>query len=427
LYLFLVALLLSPLYLWKSGLPQASHFVAAAAIGYRYTFLKPKQVYFETSWIAQLLFLVYSFLVAAIVYVTHTDINTLIAPLYYIFGFLVFVEIVTIYSEKGKKFLTYTLWLHIIILVAVIILSIFGIGRSYISESAGLRMTFGFNNPNQMANWVIWFVVIISTTGRAVYRSWLPGIIGLLIGAVLVYFTMSRSGFVGIAVIVAFYLALGLRNYISWYINHQNRRMKRWIFLVTTIIICLMAIVIVVMVVNYMNNATTGVAGLDKIINRVINTDFNRQIQLRGYDRLWKYPEYLLFGAGEGARERFAEKTSHVFYEIHSSWAGLLFNYGLVGFALFSGFLLSLLKKIKLTWFKFILLAPFFFGLTNYNIRNWYFWIGLALVYSSALLVQENEDGEPKSEMIVLGVLAKNFLDKVGRIPDRLFKRETSS
>jgi len=427
LYLILIALMLSPLYLWKSGLPQASHILAAVAVGYRYTITKPKQFYFEKAWLLQVFFLAYSFLVAVIVYIAHSDINTLLAPLYYLFGFIIYVEILTIYAERGKKFLTYVLLLHIIVLFVVTACSLSGIGRSIISASDGVRMMLAFNNPNQLANWAIWFVVIISCTGRAVYRTWLPGLLSLVVASVLIFYSLSRSGFVGIAVLVAFYAALGLKNLRSWYINYQNRSMKRFLLIITIIVLSLIVLVMVVMMLNYLDNASTGIADLDKIVNRVVNTDFNRQINLRGYDRLWKYPEYLFFGAGEGARGRFAEKTAFVKHEVHSTWAGLLFNYGLVGFALFSGFIISILKKIKLIWFKLILLAPFFFGFTNYNVRNWYFWVGLALVYGSALLMQEDEYGEPRSGLIDVGVLAKNVIKKMESILNRLFKKEKTT
>jgi hypothetical protein len=48
----------------------------------------------------------------------------------------------------------------------------------------------------------------------------------------------------------------------------------------------------------------------------------------RGYDRFWRFPEYLIFGAGEGDFQRFAGMYD---VEIHSTLGSLVFSYGIVG------------------------------------------------------------------------------------------------
>lgn len=64
-------------------------------------------------------------------------------------------------------------------------------------------------------------------------------------------------------------------------------------------------------------------------VNRFNEKGLDDTFAGRGYDRICKYPEYLLFGAGEGAHYRFAEKSLFL-GEIHSSWAGVLFYYGII-------------------------------------------------------------------------------------------------
>src|SRR5918994_582076 len=54
----------------------------------------------------------------------------------------------------------------------------------------------------------------------------------------------------------------------------------------------------------------------------------------RGYDRIWRHPEHLVFGAGEGAGLRFTEFGGLV-KEMHSTLGTVLFSYGIVGFSLF--------------------------------------------------------------------------------------------
>lgn len=409
-YLLLVAMLLSPFYFWRSGLPQVSHLVAAAAVGNRIVF-KPKIICFEKEWYPLLLFLLYASLVALTVYIGYADINTLLAPLYYIFGFLIFLEIVNVFIEKGEVFLVRVLWLHLIILAVVTVVSFMGIGRSIFHE--GIRLMFAFNNPNQLANWTIWIVVIVSACGRAVYRSWLPGLIAFILSTVLVGYSVSRAGFVGVSVLSAFYGALGVYHLVSVSTKQWQEKNKRHFWFIVIIVIVMCAALMISATAYYISSESISIDLLDTMINRVVNTDINRQLELRGYDRLWQYPEYLLFGAGEGARNRFAEKTSFTQYEIHSSWAGLLFNYGLVGFVLFAKFLVAILKRIDLIWFKLLLLAPFFFSFSNYNIRNWYFWVGLALVYCCALMVKTKEGREQEYEMVDVGKIGLNMRMKI--------------
>ena len=130
------------------------------------------------------------------------------------------------------------------------------------------------------------------------------------------------------------------------------------------------------------------------LINRFYERDLDDTWEGRGYDRLWKFPQSLLFGSGEGATERFAEKTRFL-GEIHSSWAGVLFNYGLVGSLLFFGFLYVVIRDMKVVWFKLMLLPPIAYGFAIYNIRNWYFWVGLAMLYVCSVSLQ-HDIGEGK-------------------------------
>lgn len=66
-------------------------------------------------------------------------------------------------------------------------------------------------------------------------------------------------------------------------------------------------------------------------------------------------------------------------------------------------FIFKLLHKIKQPWFKLIVLGPFVYGFFTYNLRNWYFWVGLAVVYSSWKLIKKEEirNGIANKELIV--------------------------
>lgn len=78
----------------------------------------------------------------------------------------------------------------------------FGIGR-YFGHS---RFTGFFNDPNQMGNWVLWAAIIISATGKVIYKTWLPGLFAAAIASVAIVFTASRSATIGFLVLVGVYI-----------------------------------------------------------------------------------------------------------------------------------------------------------------------------------------------------------------------------
>ena len=103
-------------------------------------------------------------------------------------------------------------------------------------------------------------------------------------------------------------------------------------------------------------------------------------LESRGYDRLWKFPEFLILGAGEGVNARWTERTWFL-GEIHSTFVGVLFYYGLPGFAAFLTFLYSVWRNLGEAWIRLSLLSPLVYSVAIYNVRNWFFWIGIAVLY----------------------------------------------
>src|SRR5699024_8035594 len=79
-----------------------------------------------------------------------------------------------------------------------------------------------------------------------------------------------------------------------------------------------------------------------KLYLRLVNTDIAYALADRGYTQLIEYPKYLLFGAGQGLDSRFGDSA-----EIHSTWAGFLFYYGLIGLGLFLFFIFRVLREIS--------------------------------------------------------------------------------
>ena len=120
-------------------------------------------------------------------------------------------------------------------------------------------------------------------------------------------------------------------------------------------------------------------------------------LEERGYDRLWKFPEYLFLGSGEGANERWGERSSFT-GEIHSTLAGLAFYYGLPGVVMFFGFLFNLWRRIPYMWMRLLLIAPFIYSLSTYNLRNSMFWVGMGIFWIIADALRERQNSQSERE-----------------------------
>ena len=114
---------------------------------------------------------------------------------------------------------------------------------------------------------------------------------------------------------------------------------------------------------------------LNKRLN-VFERKVSNAVDERGYSRILEFPEYILLGAGEGARYRFGDRHSH---ELHSTFGTLLFSYGVPGLLLFLGTLWMILRrKVFSIWV--LASAPLVYSLTHQGMRMTWFWIFLLLV-----------------------------------------------
>lgn len=384
----IIAFAMSPVYLWESGLPQPCHIIAAVAIELR--ILTRPRLYWVRGWSLGALFVLYSLTVAVVVYALHGDVTTVLAPAYYAFGFAVFLLTVTATSEIGRPFLRSIFWVHTCALTCVVAITASGAGRSL----AAVRSMSTFNDPNQMANWLICCVCVLASTGRVLYNSWWPGLLGLAVAAVGVVFSASRSGSLGLLA-----LTTGLLSAVA-YQELRSAVSEMRVRLTKVLAIGMVASGLLVVVWLARSVVMTAVAGtlgqrVSYLISRfgeIVRGSGYAFWSARGYDRLLLFPEYLVFGAGEGAVERFAGRVWFL-GEIHSSWVGVLFCYGFVGAALFAMFVASAVARIRDRWSRVLLLGPLVYGFTTYSIRNWYSWVALGVLVGSSLVVDRQRQG----------------------------------
>lgn len=383
-FLFLLTMYTLPIYVWRSGIPQISH-VAGMLWLFSTVIQRPVLRYWKgLIWAS--LFGTYAFIVNLMVYALFSDTNSLLSSLYYVYNVGIFVAVIETARRVGfrKFFKMITFAMSLLLFIELLIITL-GLGR--VLEK---RWVATFNDPNQMAHWVIWAVLIGIVGGwylqLGLQFSWFVFLIGIL----LMIFTASRSGLFGMTWI------LGALCIISLAAMHRI-----WARSIFFLILRVMGAVILLTVLGGLFFPTSNENGwlvrlreqVTWYASRVYRVELQTFVEERGYERLFKYPENLILGAGEGANYRW-EQTRFT-GEIHSTLAGILFSYGIPGLFFFLRFIYLLWRHLPNWRQKLLLLAPFLYSLGTYNLRNTMFWFGLGVLFAVGQATRESRELTP--------------------------------
>lgn len=347
-YLITLGFFLSQFYLWKSGLPQLAHiFIILSFL--IFIFLNKKLKIAEAKIL--FFFVCYAFFVNIYYTFLIDDLSYIVSTVYWIFNLILFLILVSLGEVYVKKLFYYLKYIIPLSLIINIIIWAVGAGRYNFSP----RYNGYFNDPNQMAFWVLCSCAI----GLILFNNLKFKIIVYSLSFFLILLTMSRSATLGFLI-----LTLGL------IFQHKSRLDLKIIF---SLISLLVAIVSFFILLKF--------GFLDSIVTRFSEgiQQNDDQVSSRGFDILINFPEYLLFGAGQGAYDLYSDTGN----EIHSTWFGILFYYGIIGFFLFVSFLFNIFKRLEFAE-KIIFLSPMFYGFFTYNARTLLFWflVAIFLLYS---------------------------------------------
>lgn len=340
LLILLIALgfFLSQFYLWSSGLPQFSHLVIILAIIILLFRIKIVNVYYLKIFFV---FLIYVIFVNTIWYLIYLDFSYINSTIYWIFNFLLFLLLTSLGYEDKENLIKFILFLIPFSYFLEIFIWLTGLGRYYFSP----RYNGLFNDPNQMAFW------ILSTCAIYLFlsKNQLKNILIYFLALFLIGLTMSRSAFLGFLFIT---IALLIK---------QKGNLYNKIFLIISSILIFTLIFTSLYLKGFFDDVIVRFSdGFDQK---------NSQTEERGFEMLLNYPEYLIFGAGQGGYQLYNSTG----VEIHSTWFGIIFYYGIIGFLIFIYFMFSVFKKLSFTD-KFIFLGPMFYGFFTYNARTIIFW-----------------------------------------------------
>lgn len=366
LILFSLYFILTPFYLWKSGLPQISDFVMLLLVLINLA-NKNKKIYVSAhekhSVIISFLF-VYYIVMINIIWVLITGEYTFIKmSLFYIYNAIVFVTIIDIVNQYKHELLKFTLIGIVGAVLIQLFLFVIGIGNDY----GGGRYILSFNNPNQLGYFAILILSIIVFVSYHISIKNIWYLLCILGPGVLVILSLSNA-----AIISYFGMLVGI-------LISKNRRKvnKRYL---TIVILAILLITVLL----YTNTSIFHGNSLFQSFEQRLSKTSDKIAQtsdVRGYYRITEYPQYWIFGSGEGAFYRFRGSS----LEFHSTLGNLQVSYGIIGLILF---LALMIRAIVSNGYKgwYLLFFIMLYGLTHNGIRNSLLWILIALMSASQSL-----------------------------------------
>jgi hypothetical protein len=291
--------------------------------------------------------------------------STLIFPTYYVYNFLIVLVALVLYQRYRDAFIKVTANVLGISVILLLIASIF------LGSGVRERAVLFFNNPNQLGAYALAAACVIKICQR-------------------------RSGFgtarTSIVLVACLYLA---------FLSASRAAVGSILILLSTLVFSSPRTIVLVSLL------ALGLVSLAGPVARAIDeTELRIEVRREGhedlisgraYDRLWKFPEYLVLGAGEGNTMRFVEDEKHVM-EIHSSFGTIAFSYGIVGSLLFAAFMWNVLRGSS-PQDMLAVAAIFAYGVTHQGLRSTMLWVFLSMF----LAMQDSS---------AVGVKAPDTLDK---------------
>jgi len=351
LLLWALVVQLYPFYFFDSGLPQPADALSLVLMiillrGWSgrlpMPFIRPLKML--------IMFVVYVFAVnfvwsfAALTFSLNAKEGFLLAPTFYVFNGLMLFTFLLMFQRYGE----FLLWLTVRL---VLVSSFVQVVASFVLRRAIGRSTVLFNNPNQLGYYALLSACIILLGQKRLKLSTLQVTAGLAACSYLALLSASKAALTSIG-------ALGIALLITK--------------LRTVVVVSLVFAALV-----FTDNPFS--AAIEHAQQRIENDQSLSFFEERGYDRIAAYPEYWMFGAGEGGYRRFIETSAIGAHELHSSMATLFFCYGIIGTLLFSSFLwLTFWGAGLRVWV--IVGAGLAYGMTHQGLRFRLLWLMLGMI-----------------------------------------------
>jgi hypothetical protein len=349
--LWSLIVLLIPFYFFDSGLPQPADFLSLVLLALLLrtwsgrlpvAFVRPLRLLIAFVVYAVIVNLAWS--VVLLTFSLSAKGGFLLAPTFYVFNGLMLFTFYLMFQRYGE----FLLWLTVrLVLTSAVLQLVVGL----VQRRAFLRASVMFNNPNQLGYYALLSACIILLGQKRFRLSTMQVTIGLAASSYLALLSASKAALGSIAM-------LGTVVLIS----------KPRTIVVATIVFAALI---------FTDNPFS--AAIERAEQRIQNDQSLAFLQERGYDRISEYPEYWMFGSGEGGYRRFKDVSAIGSHELHSSMATLFFCYGIVGTTIFVLFLWGTISGSGIrAWI--IVGAGLAYGLTHQGLRFRLLWLLLGMV-----------------------------------------------
>ena len=366
-WLFLLFWFIKPFYFWESGTMQIADFIFVLSflmwiIDRRGLFsIDRPHLYF-------ILFVLGTITVNSIQSVLNADNVFLISSLYYLYN--TFMVLIISEFKNNKAFLKGLLKISYINIISQLVILAIDQGRFYYDTP---RYMGTLNDPNQFAFFIFTSFLLIYVLTMHFQSQGIQLKMSLVfLVFILSFYLIARSSSTG--------MLLGISSFVAFTIVFYIFRKRTPLFTLYKILffVVLFGIVIYFIIVGFdidsINAQTDLVRRLLYKFNKVDASGFQALIEERGLDKLYNYPIYNILGAGDGLYGRFVESTM----EIHSTFPGVLFYYGIVPFSLLIAWMWSMLQGTSYSIAP-VYLAMLIESLTLANQRQPVFWMIIVL------------------------------------------------
>lgn len=350
LFLWSLYILLFPVYIFKSGLPQPGDILMLLLVPavlltgrnrlFRDAILPTRALMMFTAYV---LLVNVTWTIALDSYTLNTKDGFLITPSYYIYNAVFFLVALVLYTRYRERFLWLTLQLTLASVVIQVLIS-------FVYSKGGSRSAVLFNNPNQLGYYAVLSASILCFGRRRLGLGTLPATIGMLASGYLALLSASKAALGATAILVIVGLV-------------SNPR-----FIVVSTLGFLLLLV----------SSDRVTEALTKARSRIDTDESAGFFEERGYDRIIDNKQHWFFGAGEGGYRRFKETSVIGAHELHSSAGTIFFCYGIIGTALFVVFSWRVMQRARMRYVLMLLPAAAY-GLTHQGLRFTLFWVLLAI------------------------------------------------
>lgn len=381
-YLLFTYLLLKPFYLFSSGGLQIADLFLIAALVVMIVSLKFNSETRENlrSIINSnrhfVIFVALALMINVIYSISLMDFEFILSTLYFIFILMAIILFSFFFNDRS--FLSKVSKIFKFSLILQLAIFLLGIGKAYDPT----RYMGTFNDPNQFGYYVLisfFFIYVIKILLNRKERITPYFIIAL----VLIGLSASTGMLLGLGVFLILSLAYKLKNIAK--VPYQS--VRKAMYMVASLVAVVVFFVLPLSGLLSGNNndsvkdSITNQAIIERVTQKVSQNGGSADSGLsvwedRGYDKILHYPLQTLYGAGQGAYERF--KLAATDLEIHATFPSILFCYGLIPFLILLRWIYLKLQHVRaelLIVYISLLMESF----TLLNQRQTLFWIIIAL------------------------------------------------